>query len=68
MPGQYFAVHRYSWINTQARVQEKTDETLQWVRQKSLQAMGTPQLSRYDPPWTLPMFKRNEIMVEIAKP
>lgn len=68
VPGQHFAVHRYSWINTQARVQEKTDETLQWARHKSLQVIGTPQLSRYDPPWTLPMFKRNEIMVEIAKP
>lgn len=68
VPSQYFVVHRYSWLNTQTRVQEKTDETLQWSRQKSLQVIGSPQLSRYDPPWTLPMFKRNEIMVEIAKP
>ena len=28
----------------------------------------TPQLSRYDPLWTLPMFRRNEIMVEVAAP
>jgi hypothetical protein len=28
--------------------------------------LGTAQLSRYDPPWTLPMFRRNEIMIEVA--
>jgi hypothetical protein len=51
-----------------ARVQEKTDETLAWTKQQSLKVMGTPQLSRYAPPWTLPMFRRNEIMVEVAAP
>ena len=68
IPAKYFAVHKYSWLNTQSRVQQKTQETLQWVQQRSLQALGAPQLARYDPPWTLPMFKRNEIMVEISQP
>jgi hypothetical protein len=68
MPRQYFVVHRYSGFNTMARVQEKTNEALAWAKQQSLKVMGTPQLSRYDPPWTLPMFRRNEIMVEVAAP
>lgn len=68
LPAKYFVVHRYSWVNTQARVDEKTQATLQWAQQRALQVIGAPQLSRYDPPWTLPMFKRNEIMLEIAKP
>jgi len=29
--------------------------------------LSSVQLSRYDPPWTLPMFRRNEIMVEIEQ-
>lgn len=68
LPSKYFVVHRYSGFNTVARVQEKTDETLAWAKQQSLTVVGTPQLSRYDPPWTLPMFRRNEIMVEVAAP
>jgi hypothetical protein len=68
LPSKYFVVHRYSGFNTMARVQEKTDETLAWAKQQSLNVVGTPQLSRYDPPWTLPMFRRNEIMVEVAAP
>jgi hypothetical protein len=68
LPRQYMVVHRYSGFNTVARVQEKTKETLAWAKQQSLQVIGTPQLSRYDPPWTLPLFRRNEIMVEVAAP
>jgi hypothetical protein len=68
LPSKYFVVHRYSGFNTEARVQEKTHEALAWAKQQSLKVVGTPQLSRYDPPWTLPMFRRNEIMVEVAAP
>jgi hypothetical protein len=68
LPSKYVVVHRYSGFNTVARVQEKTNETLAWAKQQSLKVVGTPQLSRYDPPWTLPMFRRNEIMVEVAEP
>ena len=68
LPSKYFVVHSYSGFNTAARVQAKTDETLAWATQQSLRVVGTPQLARYDPPWTLPMFRRNEIMVEVAAP
>lgn len=65
VPGKLFAVHSYTGFNTMAKVQSKTDELLEWVQQKNFKPLGTPQLSRYDPPWTLPMFRRNEIMMEV---
>lgn len=65
---RHYAVHRYSGFNTLARVQQKTDELLQWADAKSLMVNGTPQLARYNPPWTLPMFRRNEILLEVAAP
>jgi len=68
VPSKFYLVHSYSGFNTIARVQSKTDEAMQWAQRKSLKVIGTPQLSRYDPPWTLPMFRRNEIMVEINWP
>ena len=68
VPASHHAVHRYSGFNTLSRVQKKTEELLQWTAAKSLTITGNPQLSRYDPPWTLPMFRRNEIMVEITAP
>jgi hypothetical protein len=68
IPPKYMVVHRYTWLNTASRVQQKTDETLAWARQRSLRVIGTPQLARYDPPLMPPMFRRNEIHVEIEKP
>ena len=68
IPGKHHAVHRYSGFNTLSRIQQKTDELLQWASGKSLKITGAPQLARYNPPWTLPMFRRNEIMVEVAAP
>jgi len=38
-----------------------------WVQEKKMKPLSSPQLSRYDPPWTLPMFRRNEIMIEIEE-
>jgi hypothetical protein len=63
-----YAVLKYSGINFQSRVQTKTQEALDWVAKRNLQMIGQPQLSRYDPPWTLPMLRRNEVMIEISNP
>lgn len=68
VPSKFFVVHSYSGFNSLARIQAKTDEALEWANRKALKVLGQPQLSRYDPPWTLPMFRRNEIMLEVATP
>ena len=68
MPARTFAVLRYSGFNTASRVQEKTDDLAFWMKSKNLEAVGAPQLARYDPPWTLPMWRRNEIQMEIKTP
>ena len=68
VPEKFVAVLSYSGFNTLQRVQDKTDELLQWMKSSSLVAKSPAQLARYDPPWTLPMWRRNEIMVEIDPP
>mgnify|MGYP003703755671 FL=1 len=68
VPEKWVAVLRYTGLNTRQRVQTKTDELLAWVKTQGLKTTGQPQLSRYDPPWTLPMWRRNEIMVDITPP
>ncbi len=68
LPSQWYAAHRFSGLATDSRVEAKTREALDWVEQKRLKAIGSPQLARYNPPWTLPMFRRNEILIPIQAP
>ncbi len=68
VPEKYVVVLTYSGFNTSSKVQRLSDEALAWCKAKGMRILGLPQLARYDPPWTLPMFRRNEIMVEIAAP
>jgi hypothetical protein len=67
IPGKWFAVNSFTGFNTQSRIQTKTDELSAWIGQKHWKALGPAQLARYDPPWTLPMFRRNEVMVEVEE-
>jgi hypothetical protein len=55
-------------FNTAAKVQRLSDEALAWSRAQGLKIPGQPQLARHNSLWMLPMFRRNEIMVEVAAP
>lgn len=66
IPARRFAAITYTGFNTESSVQEKTDELAEWMKTKKLEAIGTPQLARYNPPWTLPFLRRNEILWEIG--
>jgi len=52
-------------LNTQSKVQEQIDSLQAWIQSKGWSALGPAQLARYDPPWTLPFWRRNEIWIEI---
>ncbi len=68
IPHKTFVVLKYSGFNSESKVQAKNQEAKEWALQKNFKIIGVPQLSRYDPPWTLPMFRRNEIMLEVSAP
>ncbi|MDP3701775.1 MAG: heme-binding protein [Hylemonella sp.] len=64
VPAKTWAVLRYSGFNTEAGIQQRSDELVAWLLAQKIKSTGSPQLARYNPPWTLPMFRRNEIMIE----
>lgn len=66
VPGKTVAVARYSGFNTQSRIQQETQALQNWMQTRQLVAAGPAQLARYNPPWTLPMWRRNEIQIEVA--
>ena len=68
LPARTTAVLSYSWLNSETKVQQKIDELRAWMKARQLEAMGSPRLARYDPPWTPPMWRRNEIQIDIREP
>jgi hypothetical protein len=68
LPGAHHAVVVFSGLAGERKVREATETLLAWVAGRGLKIIGPPQLARYDPPWTLPFWRRNEVMVEVAPP
>ena len=59
------AVVRFSGFVDEEKMQTQTRRLEAWLKQQSLTSQGTVQLSRYNPPWTLPFFRRNEIWLRV---
>ena len=67
-PAYTAAVIRFSgWASA-----DKADENWQQLRRfliaKDIDITGEPTLNQYNPPWTLPFMRRNEIIVPVAFP
>ena len=65
VPSKKFAVIRFSGLVDEEKMAKKAVDLKQWVENKKLKMLGTPELARYNPPWTLPFLRRNELMVEV---
>ena len=66
VPGETYAVLRFSGNRSPATIAAKTDELLNALRDSDFQPSGEPVAWFYDPPWTLPFRRRNEVAVPVA--
>ena len=65
VPAKTYAALTYTGFNTQSRVQQEIDALTAWIQTKGWSIVGAAQLARYDPPWTLPFWRRHEIWIEL---
>tara|TARA_R110001583_G_scaffold130834_1_gene282562 strand:- start:63134 stop:63751 length:618 start_codon:yes stop_codon:yes gene_type:complete len=63
VPASNYAVIRFSGFAGEDKVARKTADLIAWLTNKGITPIGKPELSRYNPPWTLPFLRRNEVMV-----
>jgi SOUL heme-binding protein len=68
IPAKRFAVVRFSGRGGDELIQEKTMQLRRFIDARRLTSAGEPVLAFYNPPWTLPILRRNEIMLELADP
>ena len=66
VPPKTYAVLRFSgWVGASDAEQKKM-ELAKMLDRDCLQTVGAPILAQYDPPWTPPFMRRNEILIELA--
>jgi effector-binding domain-containing protein len=68
IPAKRFAVIRFSGTAGEENLKQKAQTLNDFLLEKGLTAQSSPSYAFYNPPWTLPFLRRNEIMVEIALP
>ena len=61
-----YAVLRFTGFWGEERNRSKGIELTNWIsEQDGYEAISEPLFAGYNPPWTLPFFRRNEMMVEL---
>jgi hypothetical protein len=65
IPAVKRAVISFTGFYNANKVAERTMELEEWMRTKNLPAASAPKFARYNPPWTLPFMRRNEIMIDV---
>lgn len=63
LPVQTYGVIKFSGLAGEKKVAAKTEQLKTWMQSQNLVINGTPELARYNPPWTLPFMRRNEVMI-----
>ena len=66
IPGHKVAVVSFSGSVDTKIIEQKTKRLLQALRQDGMQIISPPVTALYNPPWTPPFMRRNEVMVEIG--
>ncbi len=65
IPAKKFAVIQFSGLVDEEKMAKKVTDLEQWISTKQLKVLGNAELARYNPPWTLPFLRRNEVLIEV---
>jgi SOUL heme-binding protein len=67
-PGRRYGVIKFTGLGGEAIFNRKAVELAGILSARRLTPLGKPVFASYDPPWTLPFMRRNEVWMELAKP
>jgi|TARA_B100001059_G_C17810825_1_gene572156 effector-binding domain-containing protein len=65
VPAQRFITIRFSGSNSDDNIRKNESALFNYITQNKINVTGEPKYAFYNPPWTLPFMRRNEIMVQL---
>ena len=60
-----FVVIEFSGTNSNENVIEHENQLMNYIEANQIKINGSPNYAFYNPPWSLPFLRRNEVMIEI---
>lgn len=67
IPAYKAAVIRFSGFNTNSNLTSHKAKLMKWIEDNKITTEGEPVYAFYNPPWTPPFMKRNEVMIRISE-
>lgn len=64
-PSRKFAVIQFSGRITENNIREHENQLADFIEVNQITVIGFPKYAFYNPPWTLPVLRHNEVMIEI---
>ena len=65
VPAQKFIAIRFSGTSSDDNIEQHERTLFNFIEQNKINVMGESKYAFYNPPWTLPFMRRNEILVQI---
>ena len=66
VPAKLMAVVRFSGTSSEAKIKKNTTELMTALNEiNKYKSVSEPVYAGYNPPWTIPYFRRNEVLVEV---
>jgi hypothetical protein len=59
------AVIRFSGFSSPKKMDEEAEKLLLVLKSNGIEIEGEPFMMRYNPPWTLPFLRRNEVAIKV---
>jgi len=64
-PADLVITRRFTNFVTESKVESMSNGLLKWASEKGLTIEGTIRIARFDPMWTVPFLRRNEIHLSV---
>ncbi len=65
VPEKKCAVRKYGGYATEGKLERETKKLLEALKRDNITATGQPVSAQFDPPWTPPFMRHNEVMLEV---
>ncbi len=65
IPAKKVGVIRYSGLHSESNLKSYAAKLTLWLQQKGYRTLSQPRTASYDPPWTIPFLRRNEVQIDI---